>query len=362
MKHNILIVDDEQDNLDALERLFRKKYQVFKAISGEKGLEILKNQDVSLIISDQRMPQMQGVEFLRRSIETHPEAIRILLTGYTDVESIIGAINTGEVYRYINKPWDPVDLVNTVDKAIERFELRMELEKKNKELQAALKELKNLDEAKNHFMVLINHELKTPLTSLLSFLELLTESPLTEEQQKFLNRIEKSALQLKTIIDNVLELVSAETGVLKVKLKKIKPEHLKKMVLEALPSGHEDELEITMDNTTVVADPQHLQSILNRLLDNAFKFKTPKTKVSFLVQKQGPQVQISIKNQGKGLSKDVIQKVLKPFSLDENILHHSKGLGLGLSLCQALLKAQNSQLHLSSEKNTITASFLLPEK
>ncbi|NJL23925.1 MAG: response regulator [Calothrix sp. SM1_5_4] len=176
MKHSILCVDDEVDNVDALERLFRRKYNVFRATSGKEALKVLKDNPVSLIVSDQRMPGMTGVELLAKSIDYRPDAVRVLLTGYTDIESVISAINSGQVYRYVTKPWDPVDLGNTIDKAIERYEMALELREKNAALEKALRELRSLDQAKSNFMILINHELKTPLTSMLSFIELLRES------------------------------------------------------------------------------------------------------------------------------------------------------------------------------------------
>src|SRR5262249_30902120 len=125
-----------------------------------------------------------------------------------------------QIYKYVTKPWDPVDLSNTVDRAIEKYELRGELAEKNAQLEAALKELKSLDEAKNQFMILINHELKTPLTVMLSFLQLLDDSQLTEEQDRYLARIHTAALRLQTLINDVLELVSAETKLLKINPRK----------------------------------------------------------------------------------------------------------------------------------------------
>jgi two-component system, sensor histidine kinase and response regulator len=173
MKHSILVVDDEVDNVDALERLFRRKYNVLKATSGKEALQVLSANKVSLIVTDQRMPNMTGVEFLAESMDSHPDSIRILLTGYTDIDSVISAINSGQIYRYVTKPWDPVDLANTVDKALERYELSAELKDKNAALEIALRELRSLDEAKSNFMILINHELKTPHTAMISFLDLL---------------------------------------------------------------------------------------------------------------------------------------------------------------------------------------------
>ena len=113
-KHTILCVDDEIDNVEALERLFRKKYKVLKATSGKAALELLaQNPDeISVILTDQRMPMMTGAEMLEKTIETAPRATRLLLTGYTDLESVIEAVNKGQIHRYLTKPWDPIDLGN----------------------------------------------------------------------------------------------------------------------------------------------------------------------------------------------------------------------------------------------------------
>ena len=121
-KPYLLCLDDEPDNLDALERIFRKNYSVLKATTPEQAFSILDNYPaLSVIISDQRMPLITGVEFLEKSITSHPDTIRILLTGYTDIESVIDAVNKGQIYRYLTKPWDPVDLIHTVDQAAEKF-------------------------------------------------------------------------------------------------------------------------------------------------------------------------------------------------------------------------------------------------
>jgi response regulator RpfG family c-di-GMP phosphodiesterase len=119
MKHTILAVDDEPANLRMLERLFHREYTVLTANSGEEGLELLGQEAVSLIISDQRMPGMTGTEMLKESIRTNPDAVKIILTGYTDVEALIEAINCARVYRYVNKPWDPEKLKETVRAAID---------------------------------------------------------------------------------------------------------------------------------------------------------------------------------------------------------------------------------------------------
>lgn len=363
MKHTILCVDDEVDNVDALERLFRRKYNVLKATSGAQALKIMKSERISLIVTDQRMPTMTGVEFLAESMKNQPDAVRILLTGYTDIESVIGAINSGQVYRYVTKPWDPVDLNNAVDKAIERFEMSAELREKNLALQTALKELKTLDEAKSNFMILINHELKTPLTVMLSYLELLKESELDADQKKYLSRIEGSAARLHELINDSLELVSAETGTLPIKMTGI---NLKKLISELQKEYQPrlDEKNMTLDTVLdavdVRADAKALRSVLGRLLDNAIKFGHEKSTIEFETREMGDSVQLRLVNEGKGVKPDLIAKILKPFSLDEDVMNHSKGSGLGLSVVQALLRRLGTQLEVDSPKGKFSASFTLP--
>lgn len=137
-KARILYVDDEEHNLLAFKATFRRYYKVFTAIGAVEATEILnENPDIEIVITDQRMPGMTGVEFLSSIRVAHPDPIRILLTGFSDIEAVIGAINQGEVYRYLQKPWDEKDLQLTIESAYEVFRLR----KENKELMKKLLEV-----------------------------------------------------------------------------------------------------------------------------------------------------------------------------------------------------------------------------
>lgn len=123
----LLFVDDEQNILSALRRLFRPAgYDICVAGSAEEGLQILENQHIDLVVSDMRMPQMDGAEFLKRVAKTWPDTVRILLTGYADLSSTIAAINDGHIYRYVSKPWEDSDLKLTVQHAMEQKFLAQE--------------------------------------------------------------------------------------------------------------------------------------------------------------------------------------------------------------------------------------------
>ncbi len=122
--HPILYLDDERDNLIVFNSAFRRDYEVHLAGSGQEGIEILRKHEIEVIITDQRMPEMTGIQFLEKIISDYPYSIRMILTGFSDVEAIIQAINTGRVYRYITKPWNKEELKMNIDKAIEIYQLR----------------------------------------------------------------------------------------------------------------------------------------------------------------------------------------------------------------------------------------------
>ena len=122
MNYKILVVDDEPANTRMLERFLRNDFEVISAGSGSEGLDLLTIHDVALIISDQRMPEMTGVEFLMRSAEMRPHCVRIILTGYTDASSLVDALNSGVVYKYVTKPWVNTDLFQTIKRGLAHHE------------------------------------------------------------------------------------------------------------------------------------------------------------------------------------------------------------------------------------------------
>ncbi len=142
MKIKILYVDDELMNLTAFKATFRKGFEIFTAASAKEGKKILEQEnDIHIIITDQKMPETTGIEFLESIIENHPDPIRILLTGYSDMSAVIDAINKGRVYQYVEKPWKENDLKIILEKAYEIYSLRKENVKLTESLKEANKKL-----------------------------------------------------------------------------------------------------------------------------------------------------------------------------------------------------------------------------
>ncbi|MEA3297688.1 MAG: response regulator [candidate division Zixibacteria bacterium] len=141
----LLIVDDEPNVIKALKRLFFDTgYKIITAVSGAEGLEKLQKHQVQLVISDFLMPDMDGVEFLAKVKESYPDAIRMILSGYADISAIVGAINDGHVYKFIAKPWNDQELLTTIMRAFEQYNLQRENKELYEQLQSRNRELEEL--------------------------------------------------------------------------------------------------------------------------------------------------------------------------------------------------------------------------
>jgi response regulator RpfG family c-di-GMP phosphodiesterase len=125
-KINILYVDDEENNLVSFKATFRLKYNVFIALSGEEAIPILGDNEIHVIITDQRMPGMTGVKFLETILPNYPDPMRILLTGYTDINAVIDAVNIGKIMAYLEKPWKEAELSGKIEEAYTIFKKRKE--------------------------------------------------------------------------------------------------------------------------------------------------------------------------------------------------------------------------------------------
>ncbi|MFN8945503.1 MAG: response regulator [Pseudobdellovibrionaceae bacterium] len=360
-KKKVLCIDDEIDNLDAVERILRKKYQVLKAISGQKALEILTDHpEIAVIVTDQRMPEMTGVQFLQKSISSHPDTSKILLTGYTDLESVINAVNDGQIQRYLTKPWDPIDLGLAVDQASERYALNCEIKKKNAELTKAFAEIKELDRMKTEFMVLINHELKTPLTNIINFASLLIETSLNEEQKMFTDKIVKSSNKLRKIVEDCLLMIKAGSHQLKPQNQNYTIKNFELFIdaeAQMFLTKKNLHLEFSSNPISWITDPFLLGEIIKRVLNNAAKFSSENSTIRIEHTVSDHADEIHVFNEGSKIDEQKKEKLFQPFFIDENIMNHSLGLGLGLSVSQAVGNSLGIKMGISNTPTGVVTTI-----
>lgn len=143
-KISVLYVDDEENNLISFKATFRLKYQVYTAISGIDAIQIVEKHPIDIIITDQRMPQMTGVEFLEEVIKVNPDPMRILLTGYADMSAVVDAVNKGKIFHYLSKPWSEEELDETIRRAYELFSERKKIKESFSQLEITNEQLEFL--------------------------------------------------------------------------------------------------------------------------------------------------------------------------------------------------------------------------
>ncbi|MBY0451769.1 MAG: HAMP domain-containing histidine kinase, partial [Bdellovibrionaceae bacterium] len=249
----------------------------------------------------------------------------------------------------------------TVNEASEKYFLKSQLKEKNQKLEKALNELQVLDRAKNQFMILINHELKTPLTAILSFGGLLKETPLNDEQQLFSDRILRSADKLRNIIDDVLLIVKGEMGLIPCQITNNQADYLTGQLSPEVTKSVKDKnqtLQLTTKLETIEVDSRLTEMAFNRAMHNATKFGLAGSEINVsLAPEEGFKLVIRIRNKGPRISEQLIENIMRPFQMDENIMNHSVGMGLGLSICNTLMKAQNGLLVVENEVDGVCVSF-----
>lgn len=148
MAIGVLYVDDEINNLNSFKAAFRRYFDIYTASSAREGRKILDNNEIGVIITDQRMPVMTGIEFLESILPVYPDTIRILLTGFSDINAVMDAINRGQVYKYLVKPWQNDELKMYIENALEIYNLRKENKELARKLQLANLELERLSQQK----------------------------------------------------------------------------------------------------------------------------------------------------------------------------------------------------------------------
>jgi signal transduction histidine kinase len=355
-RHSLLIVDDEVDVLDSLRHQFHRSYRVLTSASGSQAIEILEHDDVELILSDQRMPGMSGDRFLREARRLKPDAIRMLFTGYADIQAVISAVNEGHIFRYILKPWDTVELEGIIRQGVEQYQLLAdrrrliaELQAANSQLVRANDELATAGRLKTAFIEVASHEFNTPITLVLGLAELLKLSnPVRPDQeQEVLRQITASGQQLARLVRNMLTLLRTEDFRRTIDRAKVDLVALIDRVIDQVRPFIDArrlklEARVADDLGKFELDADKVSAVLINLLTNAIKFSPDGGTITLVAHRSGEQAaELSVEDRGIGIEPDALRHLFQPFFTQLDPSRHSSGdfgyckRGLGLGLCIA---------------------------
>lgn len=376
---NLLIIDDELEITKALTRQFRRKYNVFSTTDATDGLMIMEKENIHVVLSDQRMPGMTGIEFFNKIKDKYPDALKLILTGYTDIEAVIGAINEGQVFRYVKKPWNPDELDSIISEAFEKFELitnnrklmhslqlvNTTLEEKVKartldleNLNALLSELNN---EKNRYIGMVAHDLRNPIGVAASFSDILIDDFDTipkETQLEYLGYISKSCDFSLNLIRDFLDVSKIEAGIFDLNLTEqeyISFVHQSIFKSEFLAKKKSQEITINVNRNSIVAcfDKNKIQQVLNNLLSNAIKYSFPNTQIVIDISDNDDDILTKIIDQGQGIPAEELQKLFTPFQTTSvKATASEKSTGLGLAIVKKIVEAHHGNIGVNSEVGT----------
>jgi signal transduction histidine kinase len=323
---NVLYVDDEEHNLYSFKANFRKDYNIYTTIDTAEALEMVDTKNISIVMADQRMPIMTGVEFLEIIRIKYPEKIRILITGHTDIGAAIDAINRGEVFRFIDKPWDADYVKNAIATGFEIFRTREDLKKKNLDLQKANEEL-------DHFIYSASHDLRAPLMSILGIVNLSEVENEVEVLKQYFSLIQQSVLRLDSFVINIIDYYRNTRNKSEIK----ESIDFKKMTAEVLATmRYLPNFDKIIFNSYIIqeevfhSDPIKIRIILNNLLSNAIKFQDP-AKEDFIINIQIEVLNmgctINIEDNGIGIATSQLKNIFKMFYRG-GIMNSGSGVGL----------------------------------
>lgn len=374
----VLFLDDEQNVLNSIRRMFAEEsYGVAVASNAAEAMEILAREKIKVVLSDQRMPDISGVEFLHRVKAQYPDIVRILFTAYADLMAAEQAINISGVFRFINKPWHPEELKADVVSAMYQYDLLMDnrrlfesTKQKNIQLQEANRKLQALYDVQKEFSSTLSHELRTPLASIKAAIDIVisgTAGEPTADQKNFLGRAKDNVDRLNRLINDILDLAHLESGK---NVVKVKPGDMNKTIQsvaqtqEAVAASRGLYLKTQLDPVMPVLayDQDKIVQVLNNLIANAIKFTdSGGVTVCSTSHPDENYVEVRVADTGSGIKEEDMNKLFEKFQQLGEAQHKSGGTGLGLAICKEIVRQHAGKISVESQSGKGSCFyFVLP--
>ena len=368
-QYHILYVDDEAENLLVFKSTFRLEYRIFTATSAAEALRMLEWETIHVVITDQKMPGMDGVAFLREVARRYPDVVRLILTGYSDLETVVLAVNECGIYRYLTKPWQEEDLKVTLEKALETCRLRDENQQLLESLSAANSHLEArvaqrttqlvaLNEEKNLLIGLVAHDLRGPVGRVNALVDMLRMEGrnLTPEQHDCLQMILESNEHLLSLIDRILDVEAIEAGRFTLSPERLDVAALLHELLAGFKAAAARKhiiLESHGPGQPVpgTIDRNFFTQILENLLSNALKFSYPGSRVSVRLRTDEAWLYLEVQDEGPGLSAADHARLFGKFQrLSARPTGGESSSGLGLAIVKKYVELMAGRVWCESEK------------
>ncbi|MFC3199231.1 hybrid sensor histidine kinase/response regulator [Parapedobacter deserti] len=355
----ILYIDDEANNLISFKATFRYRYPVYTAINTDEAREILRsNPNIRVIFCDQRMPGEMGIDFLHKIKLDFPRPVRILLTAYADMETVVDAVNKGHIFRFVRKPWLEEEIISSIEEANKFYIASSMLDIRNEELQKAYDEL-------DKFAYSVSHDLRDPLTGVLSAIKLALEFDTVDRIHEILALMESSVLKLNSYINSLHDYYLLKRGELSIAEIDFRSlfEHLLHFYSIYTQNNNVEFRVRAEQQEEFKSDETALQLVLHNLLSNAFKYQKKdgdNKLVELSVSVENNKATIRVSDTGIGIAEHDLEDIFKLFFRGSD---QADGTGFGLyNVKGALAKLQGEISVQSIEKEGTTFTVVIPSK
>jgi signal transduction histidine kinase len=353
-KAKILFIDDEEPNRYGFIASFRKYYDITTAETAEDGKHWLRENEFHIVICDERLPGENGSSFLCWVKEKYHDIITMLITGYEDLSPAIEAINKGEIYQYIHKPWNNDQVKIIIDQAFDRYCDHLKIKNQNQELEKAYNELDRL-------LYSASHDLRGPLTSILGLTKLIKSECDDSVQGTYIDMIEESVSKLENILQGIAhfsENLKNDFSIESIKFENLLEDVLYKINAKELKNRSTKIIKVVSQQNEFYSDPKRVKIILDHLLRNACHFQNEKNaeqtiRTEVIVDEK--EARISISDNGVGFDKETADKVFQMFYRGHS---KSRGAGIGLYIVKEAVERLGGSVKTESELGKGTSFYI----
>lgn len=350
--NNILYLDDEVENLKAFELLFQSDYKVHTAQYLSQANNILDNNEIKVVISDLKMPEISGIDFISQVKDKYPDIVCMIITGYADKRILLDVINKLDLFWLLEKPWNKSELKLAINNAMDKYD--------------SLKKANECSRLKQLFLANISHEIRTPLNGIVGFASLIEQAEDKNSiSNDYFNILTESAYKLIGIVDDIIMASRIQAGSIQIVSNEIYlNDLLEELYRKFLPIAKEKQIElkvikrIGLKKIPITTDKEKLSNIFSHLLNNSLKY-TKEGCIEFGIHDE-EQFILFVKDAGKGIietDKPIIYDHFKQ-GKQKYLGAENDGIGIGLSIVKGLIELLNGKIWFESQEDIGTTFYI----
>ena len=357
-KLRVLVVDDEPGIRSGVVRILQNytigfpfmdedfSFEILEAETGEKALDIISNEGVDIILLDNKLPGIQGIEVLEKISKMRIDSAVMMITSYASLDIAVKATNFG-AYNFVPKPFTPAELKSSIDNISKHLFLKRMTSKMKEEGK----------QIRFQFLSVLSHELKSPLNAIEGYLKIMEDKQVGDNIDDYMSMIDRSLVRIKgmrNLIIDMLDLTRLESGKKSRNMKKVDLNYIGKMAIDTImPMAIQQNIKVISnidENTVISADQDEIEIILNNLLSNAVKYNRENGEIHFSVLRNENNIQIEVADTGIGIAEADLSKLFEEFTrIKTNETRNISGSGLGLSITKKMVQLYNGTIDVKSK-------------